>query len=394
MGLGVDTACQNFNKGMAADAENEKKKYDIAISILATGLAATGAGPLAYVGMAVVGQVAKHVYAGVADMVNKQDSKTGAAAGIKAGVGVVAGFVNFSQGQEDPWATATRLQNVQSVNQSVVGTAATSFKNMLFDRSLDKNGVPGDSTLQPILIQRYSAIMKDMMIHLNKAFAELLTGTNAARGSLPQKNHSMIEINGKLQSNPYEKADIFIAHVMSTRPDLMSRYDGKLAGLDQYLNDVRAQVSTDWMKLFPRVPLLEAAEVKSFANICEAKMWCRVIVNEKARGRPPRNAVIVRLEAVGLVGRWQQSVFGTTAWGLSSNLAERTRIRSEGRLRYHGSAWEIAELQKLAAWIDDDVNVNIPQLAAGTAGGGVPGVLKKIGDYNRGVEDGRRTSKG
>jgi hypothetical protein len=111
-------------------------------------------------------------------------------------------------------------------------------------------------------------------------------------------------------------------------------------------------------------------------------MWCRIIVNEQERGRKPRDAVIGRLDALGIVGKWSQSAWGALGISRGGDTATRMRIYGEGRLRYHGSDWEVAELRKLASWIDNDRNVNIPALAAGVVVGGVPGVWKNIRDYN------------
>ena len=209
------------------------------------------------------------------------------------------------------------------------------------------------------------------------------------------RDHSTVkDLSGRSQRNPYQLADIFLDHILSTRPDLMARHGGGIAVFDTYLNDVRQQVFEDWKKLFPSVKPIEATQAHSFAKLCEAKMWCRVIVNEQQRGRKPRDAVIERLDAVGVVGRWSESALGVFGISRGKGDNERLRIYQEGRLRYHGSNWEVTELQKLAAWIDDDRNVNIPALAAGIVEGGVPGVWDKVKSYNMRVTEERERQDG
>lgn len=398
MAEGVTTAYEEFNTAMAKDAQQEKKKYDIAISLIKTGLAAIGAGPLASIGAAIVGELAKHAYAGLSSMASSDALQSGATSGINATVDAVSAMVQFSHGQQNLWATAIRVHNVQSVNQSVVAKAASGLKDSLFDRSMSLDGVPGSANLKVTLLERYDKVVLEMITHLNKAFVRSLTGaheeTFGAVLSGARDHATVKDLGGHAQKNPYQLADIFIDHVLSTRPELMARYGGGIAAFDFYLNEVRRQVFEDWKKLFPPVKPIEAAQAQSFAKLCEAKMWCRVIVNEQQRGRKPRDAVIERLDAVGVVGRWSESALGVLRISRGKDDNERLRIYREGRLRYHGSNWEVAELRKLALWIDDDRNVNIPALAAGMVKDGVPGVWDKIKSYNMRVTEERDRQEG
>jgi hypothetical protein len=398
MAEGVNTAYEAFNKAMAKDAQQEKKKYDIAISIIKTGLSAIGAGPLASIGAAIVGELAEHAYAGLSGMMSSSALKSGATSGINATVDAVGAMVQFSHGQQDLWATTIRVQNVQSVNQSVIAKAASGLKKTLTDRRMSLDGVPGSAYLKLTLLERYDAVVSDMITHLNKAFVTSLTGAHEATfGAVlsSARDHATVrDLTGRSQANAYQLADIFIDHVLSTRPDLMARQGGGIAVFDTYLNDVRRQVFEDWKRLFPTVKPIDATQAQSFAKLCEAKMWCRFIVNEQQRGRKPRDAVIERLDAVGVVGRWSQSGLGALRISRSKDDNERLRIYQEGRLRYHGSSWEVAELQKLALWIDDDRNVNIPALAAGIVEGGVPGVWDKVKSYNMRVTEERDGQEG
>ena len=392
MAVGVDTAYLAFNTGMAKDAANEKQKYDIAISIIKTGLAATGAGPLASIGAAIVGELAKHTYAGLSGMVSSDTLNSGATSGINAGVDAFGGMVEFSQGQQNLWAPAIRVHNVQSVNQSVIAKAASGLKDTLLNRSMRLDGVPGEATLKVTLLQRFDSIVDEMISHLNGSFVRLLTGTNEPTFSAVKTNvsdHATVKIGGHSQPNPLQITDIFLDHVLSTRPDLVSRYNGSMLAFEAYVDIVRKQVLEDWNRLFPPVTPIAPDQVELFAKLCEAKMWCRVIVNEQVRGRKPRDAVIDRLDAVGVVGKWSQSVLGGLRISRGSDDNLRRRIYGEGRLRYHGSKWEVDELRKLAAWIDDDRNVNIPALAAGMTKDGIKGVWDKIWSYNRRVTETR-----
>jgi hypothetical protein len=398
MAEGVDTAYEAFNKAMAKDAQQEKKKYDIAISIIKTGLAAVGAGPLVSIGAAIVGELAEHAYAGLSGMISSNTLKSGATSGINATVDAVGAMVQFSHGQQDLWATAIRVQNMQSVNQSVIAKAASGLKKALTDRRMSLDGVPGSANLKVTLLERYDMVVLDMITHLNRAFVMSLTGSHEATfGAVlgSARDHSTVrDLSGRSQTNPYQLADIFLDHVLSTRPDLMARHGGGIAVFDTYLNDVRRQVFEDWRRLFPPVKPIEAAQAQSFAKLCEAKMWCRVIVNEQRQGRKPRDAVIERLDAVGLIGRWSQSGLGMLRISRSKDDNERLRIYQQGRLRYHGSNWEVAELQKLALWVDDDRNVNIPALAAGIVEGGISGVWDKVRSYNMRVTEERERLEG
>ena len=398
MAEGVNTAYEEFNKAMAKDAQQEKKKYDIAISIIKTGLAAVGAGPLVSIGAAIVGELAEHAYAGLSGMISSNTLKSGATSGINATVDAVGAMVQFSHGQQDLWATAIRVQNMQSVNQSVIAKAASGLKKALTDRRMSLDGVPGSANLKVTLLERYDMVVLDMITHLNRAFVMSLTGSHEATfGAVlgSARDHSTVrDLSGRSQTNPYQLADIFLDHVLSTRPDLMARHGGGIAVFDTYLNDVRRQVFEDWRRLFPPVKPIEAAQAQSFAKLCEAKMWCRVIVNEQRQGRKPRDAVIERLDAVGLIGRWSQSGLGMLRISRSKDDNERLRIYQQGRLRYHGSNWEVAELQKLALWVDDDRNVNIPALAAGIVEGGISGVWDKVRSYNMRVTEERERLEG
>jgi hypothetical protein len=358
---------------MARDAQQEKAKYDMAISIIKSGLAAVGAGPLALIGAAIVGNLAKHAYAGISSMVSSDTLNSGAESGINAAVDQFGGLIEFSQGQQDVWAPAMRVHNVQSINQSIISKAASSFKETLFNRSLDTNGIPGQAGLQVTLLARYDLVVEEMITQLRQGFVKALTGTDKA---------SLGAVTSGTPRDPYQLVNIFIAHVVSSRPDLVAQHKGTIAAFDTYLNEVVKQVYADWKRLFPPVTPINPADAASFASLCEAKMWCRIIVNEQERGRKPRDAVIDRLDALGIVGKWSQSALGALRISRSGDTATRMRIYGEGRLRYHGSDWEVAELRKLASWIDNDRNVNIPALAAGVVVGGVPGVWKNIRDYN------------
>ena len=373
MAVGVDVAYKHFETAMAKDAQQEKAKYDMAISIIKSGLAAVGAGPLALIGAAIVGNLAKHVYAGISSMVSSDTLNSGATSGINAVVDEFGGLVEFSQGQQDLWAQATRVVNVQSVNQSAIAKAASSFKDTLLKRSLDTNGIPGSANLQVTLLARYDEVVQEMNTQLKMGFVKALTGTGKA---------SLGDVVSGAPHDPYQLVKIFVAHVVSSRPDLVAQHKGGMAAFDTYLNEVVKQVYADWKRLFPSVTPINPADAASFASLCEAKMWCRIIVNEQERGRKPRDAVIDRLDALGIVGKWSQSALGAMRISRGRDTATRMRIYGEGRLRYHGSDWEVAELRKLASWIDNDRNVNIPALAAGVVVGGVPGVWKNIRDYN------------
>jgi len=159
--------------------------------------------------------------------------------------------------------------------------------------------------------------------------------------------------------------------------------------IQHQLSKYRSSIEGMAVGVFPPVTPIAPDQVVLFAKLCEAKMWCRVIVNEQVRGRKPRDAVIDRLDAVGVVGKWSQSVLGGLRISRGSDDNLRRRIYGEGRLRYHGSKWEVDELRKLAAWIDDDRNVNIPALAAGMTKDGIKGVWDKIWSYNRRVTETR-----
>jgi hypothetical protein len=84
-------------------------------SFSAFGLAAVGAGPLASIGAAIVGNLAKHVYAGVSSMVSSDTLNSGATSGINAVVDEFGGLVEFSQGQQDLWTNSAPEKSALSL---------------------------------------------------------------------------------------------------------------------------------------------------------------------------------------------------------------------------------------------------------------------------------------
>jgi hypothetical protein len=58
-------------------------------------------------------------------MVSSDTLNSGAESGINAAVDQFGGLVEFSQGQQDVWAPAMRVHNVQSINQSIISRLRT-----------------------------------------------------------------------------------------------------------------------------------------------------------------------------------------------------------------------------------------------------------------------------
>ncbi|BAI71018.1 hypothetical protein AZL_003800 [Azospirillum sp. B510] len=358
---GVEAAYGEFEKAMIKDGEAEKAKVGLALSIVRSGLILAG-GPLADVAVRLIGHIVE---------VSAQTAKDALKSGIEATV--TTGLFEYSKAPDSSWAEASRVVSPPTLNQSIIHRAARSFRRNVADRAMNITGVPGKAQIKVTIMNRFGDMILEMTQHLKHALFDTImtvkdrSGSTVPRLAVLAGNLGHRTLEGTMDRNVYAIVDIFIEHVTSTAPQLLLLH-GAHRGIDTYLDELRRTVKTEWVSTF-NVPAssVTPGDAKAFAELCEIKMWCRVIANERlsGRNRKPKDACVQRLDATGLIKIWKQSVKGSMGFSSADDARVRQQIYTAGKLRYHGSTWEVEALVKLAEWIDDDENVNIAKIGIG-----------------------------
>lgn len=389
MCVGLLEAYDHFEDALKKDAEAEKAKVELVISIIGSGLAVAG-GPLAALGVGMIGRYAANTI--VSQYITADTLGSGIAFANNSLLATMKRQITYSESQ-GPWAANAEVTNAQALNQTLAGRAALAFRNLL-DRSIDVRAVPGRFALKDHVMSNYESTVHDMA-------ASICGGLEGVIGSIDSK-HIHGTVLGRMDriptSNPHLLSEQFVEYAIRNGYAVLLNHsqpgrDGSFwVGVDKFIDALRERAFKDWNDLFATnsVMVTTSDSIELFRDLCEAKLWCRTITTEQSpngRKRAPKAACLERLDQLGIIQIWRQSLRGALAgkFGIGSMSDEDKKIReaakSAGRLRYHGSDWEKTALYKVAAFIDNDKNVNIPNVALGRQD--VTRVWETIKDYIR-----------